>query len=128
MRSRPTHRRGLAAVVMLIVLLAVQLLVIGMVLGGSRDQDLTLRRLETVQSFYAAEAGMNMAMRELQEYADEDADGVIGTISDDATDANDPAIGGAQVVVTQTTSNEYTTLTSTGRDGPARREIESTLK
>ena len=34
-----------------------------------------------MQAFYAAEAGMNMAIREMMVGRDEDGDGVIGAVS-----------------------------------------------
>ena len=55
---RHPARRGVAAVAMIIVLLILNLVIVGMVLGACRDQDISVRRLETVQAFYAAEAGM----------------------------------------------------------------------
>ena len=122
------NRRGTAAVSMIIVLMLVDLIIVGMVIGGARDHDLTIRRIETIQSFYAAEAGMNMAIREMMNNADEDGDGTIGTISDDATPANDPTLGQAQVLVIVTVAGPPTTLRSKGRSGNARREVETVLE
>ncbi len=123
-----SNRRGTAAVSMIIVLMLLDLIIVGMVIGGARDHDLTIRRIETIQSFYAAEAGMNMAIREMMNNADEDGDGTIGTISDDATPANDPTFGPAQVVVIITIAGPPTTLRSKGRSGDARREVETVLE
>jgi len=112
-------------------LLIVDLIVVSVVLGQGRDHDLTIRRLETVSALYAAEAGVNMAIRELMEDADEDLDGTVGTISDDSNDANDPALGTANFVVTATADTPdvgLTTLTSQGRCGEARREMESVME
>ena len=142
MKVARRNRRGMAAIVMVAVLIVVQLIIVGMVLTGARDHDLTVRRLETIEAFYAAEAGMNMAIREMMEPADEDnddalnpvADDGIGTISYDApapNDANDPAFGNAQVVVTaqaDTPTAGDTTLTSQGRSGVARREMQAVLQ
>ena len=81
-RSHPIgNRRGTVAVAVLLVLLLTSLFVIGLVSGAARDQDLSGRRMETVRAFYAAEAGINMAMREFSVGADEDGDG-----EDDSTD------------------------------------------
>lgn len=113
---------------MIIVLVLLNLIIVGMVLGGARDHDLTTRRIETIQSFYAAEAGMNMAIREMMIDTDEDGDGTIGTISDDATPANDPTLGQAQVFVTLAVAGPQTTLTSQGRAGDARRHIAAVLE
>ena len=122
------NRRGTAAVSMIIVLILLNLIIVGMVIGGARDHNLTIRRIETIQSFYAAEAGMNMAIRETITVTDEDGDGTVGSISDDANDANDPTFGQAQVVVTTVTVFPQTTLTSQGRSGNSRREIQAVME
>src|SRR5688572_16929470 len=108
-------RRGTAVVAVIVSMLIMAIVVVGTVLGTARDQDLTVRRLETVRAFYAAEAGANMAIREIILNVDADADGVIGTISDDGNSANDPTMSSAQVVVTRTVSGPQTILTSRGR-------------
>ena len=124
---RRSHPRGSVVVGMIVLLLVVNLIIVGVVLGGARDHDLTARRLETVQAFYAAEAGMNMAIRELMNNADEDGDGAIGSVSDDGDDGNDPSIAAGRVYVTQSTATGTTTVTSIGSAGEARRHIEATL-
>ena len=124
-------RRASAAVAMVVVLLIVDLLIVGMVISGSREHDLTIRRMETIESFYAAEAGANMAIRELMEYLDEDLDGTVGTISDDGDSGNDPTVGNAQFHVTAAEDVPVlgqTTLTSHGRSGEARRHLDTVLK
>ncbi len=121
------HRRGVAAIVMIVLMVLLDLIIIGMVIGGARDHDLTVRRVESVHAVYAAEAGMNMAIRELMLDTDEDGDGTIGTISDDGDPANDPRLGMAQVVVTAAITGSQTTLTSQGRAVEARRQAEAIL-
>lgn len=130
MRRRRNTRRGAAAVAMVMVLIVVDLMVVHMVITGGRDHVLTVMRLDTIQAFYAAEAGMHMSMRELMKDADEDSDGTKGTISDDSPvdNANDPAFGSAQVVVTSATAGSQTTLTSTGRAGGAQRELQGIVE
>ena len=127
------HRRGAAAVSLVVALVIINLVVIRMVVGGARDHDLTVRRMQTIEAFYAAEAGMNMAIRELIEDADEDSDGMTGTVSDDSPvdNANDPVLGNAQVVVKavpDTPTVGQTTLTSQGRSGEARREMSAVME
>ncbi len=114
--------------VMVVLLLLMDLIIIGVVLSGARDQDLSVNRLQSVQAFYAAEAGANMAIRELMENVDEDGDGAIGTISDDGDAASDPALGPARVAVTAVTVGSQTTISCNGRAGDSRREIEVTLQ
>ena len=128
MRPRsPEVRRAVAIVAVLVLLVVVGLIIVGMVSGGARDQDLTVRRLEACQAFYAAEAGINLSIRELLTAVDEDGDGTAGTISDDGIDATDPAIGTARVVVTATGASP-TVLTSTGRSGTARRRVTASIE
>ena len=86
-KAARSPRRGAAAVITVIILLLIDLMILSIVIGSARDQDVSVRRLETVQAFYAAESGMNMALRELMENDDEDGDGAIGSISDDDDDA-----------------------------------------
>ena len=71
---------------------------------------------------------MNMAIREMMNDADEDGDGAIGTISDDGNAATDPTFGQAQVLVTSAVAGPQTTLTSQGRAGEARRNVEAVLE
>ena len=127
-RAGAPRRRGMAAVVMVVLLLLLNLIIIGMVLGGARDQDVTVRRVETVQAFYAAEAGVNMAIRELMEGTDEDGDGTVGSISDDGSDASDPAVGPARVVVRLIPSGGGAALEGIGRAGESRRKIQTLVE
>ncbi len=126
------HRRAMAAITMVVVLLIIDLMIISMVVGGAREHDLTVRRMDTIRAFYAAEAGMNMAIREKMIPNDEDNDtggADEGSISDDANDANDPGFGtpkNTQFVVTL--SADKKTLTSTGRSGDAKREMDAFLE
>jgi Tfp pilus assembly protein PilX len=128
-RSGGDARRGVSILTVVALLLVLNLMIVGLVTGTGRDHDLTSRRMETVRAFYAMEAGVNMAMRELMESSDEDGDGMAGTISDDTDDGTDPSLsGGARVVVTLSTSGAETTLSSEGRAGEARRHAEAVLE
>lgn len=120
-------RRGGVGLGAVIVLVIVQLAVVGAVVCGGHDQGLTARRLDSARALYAAEAGANMAMRELMLNADEDGDGVVGSVSDDDDDSSDPALGLARFVVTKSEGGGVTTIVSTGRSGAARRSIQVVL-
>jgi hypothetical protein len=125
------QRRGVAAVAMVVIMLMIDLIVVGLVLSTGRDHDLTIHRLRTLEAMYAAEAGVNMSIREMMIPADEDGDGTIGTISDDSDDGTDPSVGDARFVVTAAADTPYvgqTTLTSTGRSGAARRKAETIIE
>jgi Tfp pilus assembly protein PilX len=121
-------RRGTVAIVLVVALVMLQLVVVGVVLSGARDSDLTARRVETMRAFYACEAGMNMAIREVYQGVDEDGDGSIGTLSGDEDDSNDPTVGSASFHVTRMVSGSDTTLTSAGRSGLARRSAEAVIR
>lgn len=126
-RAQSGQRRGATAVVMVVVMLLVTIIVLGAALSGGRDQDLSVRRIETIQSMYAAEAGMNMAIRELVNDTDEDGDGGVGTISDDDDAETGPSVGFARVSVTTTASGDDTIAVSMGTWGAAQRRIKATL-
>jgi len=124
-------RRGTVAVAVIVMLMIINLIVLSMTISQAHDHDLTVRRLETVQALYAAEAGVNMAVRELMEDADEDVDGTIGTISDDSDDGTDPTLGTAKFVVfavEDTPLDGQTSLTSQGRSGEARRQMTTVIE
>lgn len=125
---RPVLRRGTVLVAAIVALIALSLMAVGLVTAGARDHDLTTRRSETMRAFYAMESGVNMALRELMNNADEDADGAVGSISNDTSDASDPFIGIARVKVLKGTSGADTTLTSVGRCGAAARSAVLTLR
>jgi hypothetical protein len=117
--------RGIAAVAVIVVLVIVDLIVVGVVLSEARGHEVTVQRLETVRAYYAAEAGMHMAMRELMLQENHDDDCAIGTISNDGIDANDPALGAASFMVTAIPSGSQYAIRSYGRSGDARREMSA---
>lgn len=121
-------RRGAVLIAVIMALIMLQLVVVGVVYLGSREQSMTTYRIEASKAQYAAEAGMNMALREVYDNADEDGDGGIGSISSDGNASNDPTVNGASIVVTVTISGATTTLTSTARTANAKRSITVTLQ
>lgn len=120
-------RRGSALITVLIIVMVLAFTIVGVVGVGARNQMLSMHRINTARAFYAAEAGMNMALRELAIGRDEDGDGAIGSISDDGNDANDPAFGGGRVIVRIDNTGGPFTLQSTGSSGSSRRRIEVQL-
>ncbi len=105
--------------------------VVGIALGLSRDHSLTVRRMETVEALYAAEAGLNMSIREMMNDQDEDLDGGTGTVSDDGDPGTDPTLGNAQFNVVSSYDPGppgETTLTAEGRSGDARRKMQSVIE
>lgn len=111
--GRTSRGSGLVAVVAALVLLEV--LVAAALVGGSREQNLGASRLDATRALYAAEAGMNMAVREVRLEADSDGDGLAGSVSSNSVSSDDPMVSGASVYVTSATSGPVTTLTARAR-------------
>ena len=120
-------RRGTVVVAVIVALVVLQILVYAVAVTGSRDQDLTVRRLEGARSYYAAEAVANMSMREIGRNVDEDANGTIGTVFSAATP---PAIGpgGASAWTTAVSASGVTTVTALAANGSATRTITSNVQ
>jgi hypothetical protein len=108
---------------MVVLLVLVGLIVVGMAVAGRSQQDLSVKRLGTVRAFYAAEAGMNMAIREVVLGVDEDGDGTVGGIAPKAI----AQFGGASVAVAATSAGSTTTLVSVGTTTDTRRRIATQL-
>jgi hypothetical protein len=75
---------------------------------------------DSTLSFYAADAGIEMALKEHSSGIDLDGDGTVGGISSDGNSSNDFFVGEAWVHV----DVDNGTFTSTGCRGEARRRIE----
>lgn len=127
-KRRKWQAGGAAGVAMVLALVLGQMIVVGGVIAGTRDQDLTVQRLDSTRSFYAAEAGSNMSIRELMKGIDEDNDGGIGTISNDGNANSDPLMVTARVSVTSAVAGGQTTLTVKARAGSCRRQVSSVVQ
>jgi len=104
-------------VVSVVALTTLTLVVATMVISGGRESDMASRRLQEARSLYAADSGASIALREIKRATDFDADGAVGSVSNDANSANDPQIGGAgggRVRVTPAGANTYTVSSLTG--------------
>ena len=121
-------RRGAIGNAAVIVLVFVQLLLVGAITSGAREADTSEQRLNTLRAFYAAEGGMNMAIREVLTNSDDDGDGAIGTISDNGSPSDDPTIGAARTYVVKAISAGTTTVVSRGRAGIARRQLATDIE
>jgi hypothetical protein len=114
---------------MVILLATLGLFILGALANAGTEGPVTEARLSAARAFYAAEAGMNMAIRETMLASDLDGDGRVGTISDDANLWTDPDLGnGARVVVEHDTPPNMLRLFSRGRAGSARRVIQATIE
>ena len=120
-------RRGTVVVALLIAMVIVGLVVTAMVVSGARDQDLAVQRVGAARSQYAAEAATNMALREVALNTDIDADGAIGSISNDGNAANDPALGASRLNAVATTAGGQITIDVTGTSHLSQRETRAVL-
>jgi len=122
---RRARERGAIAVAMALALVLLQLAVVAFVVSGGHAQNLTVYRIESARAFYAAEAGINMGVREMMNAQDEDGDGTIGSISNDGDGANNPVVGqGTSLLVAKSVNGSTTTLQATAVAGDTARTIE----
>lgn len=126
--ARRRRSRGTAAVAAILVLIIAQLTVTISVLGVAREQDTMLDRVDGVRAFYAADAAMNMSIRELINSADEDGDGSIGGISDNSNAANDPSLTGGVTFYSTYSGGSTGLLTSYGSIRSVVHSVQSTVK
>lgn len=106
--QRPTEPRRAVAIVAFVAALLVigTLAMIIFSLSASTNMS-SLGHFYSTGAFYAAEGGLEMALRELTRSPpqDIDSDGGIGTISDNGNPADDPAIGSGVFRVEQAGTN-----------------------
>jgi PA14 domain len=102
-------RRGTVLVAMTIALVMLQMVVVLVVAGGSRMQLLRATRHMGVQAQYAAEAGVQLALREIATNFDVDGDGGVGTIR-----ATGPALTLNNSSVRVTRSGDVYTASASG--------------
>ena len=126
-RDGAGHRRGIAALTMAVMLAMLALAVAGLVMGGAREHDLAVSRMDTERSFYCAEAGISMGLREAYLGSDVDGDGGIGSISDDNNASNDPRIGTAGVHVARLKAPNSSTLIAKATAGTTQHRVETVI-
>lgn len=123
------QRRGAVALAMVLALVLLELAIVAMVVAGARRHDLVGARVNSMRSFYAAEAGINMGVRELMNQMDEDGDGTIGAVSDDGNSSNNPGSGQAtSFVVSKNMNGSQTILRSVATANSTVRFIEVVIE
>jgi hypothetical protein len=115
-------------IAVIVALVIVQIAVIGVVLNGRLDQRLTLDRMDAGKAQFACDSGIEMALRELYDGADEDGDGIVGGISDDSNSATGIIVNGCKVSVHRSDAAGVITLTATAVGTSASRSIQVTLQ
>jgi Tfp pilus assembly protein PilX len=89
------QRRGVAVIAFVTAMLVIGTMALWMLQVTSASSTSSLGHFYSTGAVYAAESGLEMALRELNHSpaTDFDSDGVIGTISDDGSAATDPPLG-----------------------------------
>src|SRR5437762_6091018 len=85
--------RGVVAVIFAAALITVGTLVLWIFQSSAVSARGMLGHLNTANAFYAAESGVEFALRELKTGSDLDSDGTVGSVSDDGNNNNDPGLG-----------------------------------
>src|SRR2546426_11128920 len=93
MKKGPRFQPGVVAVIFAAALITVGTLVLWVFQSSAVSARSMLGHLNASNAFYAAESGVEFALRELKVGSDLDGDGTIGSISDDGNSANDPGLG-----------------------------------
>ncbi len=125
---RRHHRHAVIIVGLVIVLALAQLLIVSVIHESARETSFGAVRLEAVSAFYAAEAGLNLSLREVALGSDEDGDGGIGSISDNGLDDDDPALGQAGLSVSAVDDGTQIILISHGRCRGAMRRLSAAVE
>jgi hypothetical protein len=123
LRGRTGRARGaiLIGAVILLVILAVCAVTTGAVFSSALQA--YALSADSTCALYAADAGVELALKEYTANADVDGDGTIGAISNDGNDNNNPSLGNARILV----SFSGGVMTATGTYDAAVRRIEVTI-
>lgn len=103
----PHLQRGVAVLSFVVALLIIGTLVLWLFQLTAVSSMATLGHYYSTGAFYAAESGVEMALRELAQANDIDSDGTIGTISDNGNDADDPSLATGAVHVSSPAALTY---------------------
>ncbi len=106
-RDTKRPRRGVAILAFVMALLVIGTFALWMLQLTATATTSTLGHFFSTGAFYAAESGIEMAVRELNAAppSDFDSDGTIGTISDNGNPADDPTLVSGVVSVGQVTTS-----------------------
>ncbi len=91
-RRRSAARRGMAVIGFVIALLVIGSFALWLFQLNAASSRSTLSHYYSTGAFYAAEGGLEMALRELNHGNDIDSDGTNGTISDNDDPTDDPSV------------------------------------
>ncbi|MCX5691264.1 MAG: PA14 domain-containing protein [Planctomycetota bacterium] len=103
---------------MILALVALQIVLVGVTVLGTREQDLSVRRLESARAFYAAEGASNIAVREVAQLLDDDGDATVGSIALGSLTSG-VTIGGSKAAASVSVLGTTYTITTSGQSGLA---------
>ncbi len=121
------HRSGTVLVALLVALVLVGGVAGLMAVSSTNDQHKTVSRTSGALALEAAQAGVEMAVKEMMDSVDRDGDGGVGTISNDNNATSDPLIGGARSWATKSTAGGTTLIVGHGAAGDSRHDFQVTL-
>lgn len=114
--GRSQLRRGMAILVVVVMIAVIHLTVIGAVTRGARGADMASLRIETMRALFAADSGVMVWLRE-------DAAGQTPESGDEVN------IGSQRVLFVESPeAGESGTLTVEGQSGRARRRVSVELE
>lgn len=128
MCSAPRSAPGGVLIAVVVVLVLLQVLVFGIISINTDAQRHTPASIEGARALYAAEAGANMSLAEVYANVDRDADGMIGSISNDANSANNPSANGIAFSVTPVMSTYGTQFRISTHSTDVHRRFELVLE
>ncbi len=119
-------RGGTVLVGIVVAVMVVAAGIVVVAIAGRREQDSMIRRFEAMRAFYAQEAAVQIAVREVLRQQDDDGDGVIGTVAGGVISSG-ITIGASKGATGLTVSGGDTTLEAQGANGIATRTSAVTL-
>lgn len=124
---RPSHPRGTILVTTIILLLFLGLIVTGAMLSGLRDQQVSGMSVQGARARYAADSAATVALAEVMRNTDLDADGGIGSISDDSIALSDPTLATTRYWSTVLAAPTGNTLELHAANADAERTVQISL-
>jgi hypothetical protein len=108
--------RGTILVGILVGLVLLASTLMAVAISGRREQDLTMRRMESMRASYAQEAAAQIAVRELINQQDDDGDGIIGEVAGGVL-ASGISISGSKGAASADVSGSVWTIQPQGSNG-----------
>ena len=103
--NKTTRRRGIVILSFVMALLVIGSFALWLFQLTASTSMSSLGHYYSTGAFYAAESGLEMAIREINQSSNFDSDGAIGTISDNSNAADDPALVSGAVFVQQVSTS-----------------------